>query len=442
MSNPGVSLNYDTQLAALQRRQKLAEMLQTQAAEPTQTYSYNGIQAPVSPMSGLAKALKGFAGAYYSGKATDDQAALKQKEIADALTKMGTLNQLPDTTKLVNSSPDATGTPSQWTIPNPMGGDGANLSVPTVGRTQGTQTVPGGPRPYDDQRKMLNEWALGENPLLAQQVPGLMAQIKPQYVAGSEYGTNKINPDGTIEQVIDPVEKKVARYRPATAKDLVGYPSGTAAQVNLDTNELANIKTPDEGRTQVQVNLPNEGGGAYAKKVGELNATSQDAAITAARDAPAAIATAQRVKRVLGDPSVITGTGADIKLGLTKALYGPTASAAQTEELVSGLAKTTLGAIKSSGLGAGQGFTDNDLKFLSSATAGTLTYTKPQLMRLADIAERVARAGIKRGNDVLEYQHKDPDLAKAGVMYNPIPMPPEFSFGPPPPGAVKPLGGQ
>ena len=49
---------YQLQQQDLDRRQKMAEILQQQAFEPVQAGSYQGIQAPISPVQGLAKVLQ------------------------------------------------------------------------------------------------------------------------------------------------------------------------------------------------------------------------------------------------------------------------------------------------------------------------------------------------------------------------------------------------
>lgn len=59
---------YQTQLEELARRQKMAEIMQQQSFQPIERSSYQGIEAPISPLSGLAKALQG----YMSGKAQRD----------------------------------------------------------------------------------------------------------------------------------------------------------------------------------------------------------------------------------------------------------------------------------------------------------------------------------------------------------------------------------
>jgi hypothetical protein len=66
---------YQLQQQELDRRQKMAEILQQQAFEPVQAGSYQGIQAPISPTQGLAKVLQ----MYLSNKT---QEGLKQEQKA------------------------------------------------------------------------------------------------------------------------------------------------------------------------------------------------------------------------------------------------------------------------------------------------------------------------------------------------------------------------
>lgn len=96
-TSASLSGDYATQLAMLQQRQKMAQMLQEQAVAPIEVQSYNGIQAPISNLSILAKALQGFGGAYLSGQALKDAGAL-QKQAKDQYT---TALSMPDTVSVV-----------------------------------------------------------------------------------------------------------------------------------------------------------------------------------------------------------------------------------------------------------------------------------------------------------------------------------------------------
>ena len=75
-----MNLDYNTRLAAIQRNEKLAQIMQQQAFQPIDIQSYQGIQAPISPLSGLAKVLQ----AYMGAKGTGDEERIKLNQEAKA----------------------------------------------------------------------------------------------------------------------------------------------------------------------------------------------------------------------------------------------------------------------------------------------------------------------------------------------------------------------
>ena len=72
--------DYTTRSAAIARQQKLAEALSQMGNQEQGVYTAGGITAPVSGMGALARGLTSFGGAYLSGKAAADEAALRQSE--------------------------------------------------------------------------------------------------------------------------------------------------------------------------------------------------------------------------------------------------------------------------------------------------------------------------------------------------------------------------
>lgn len=82
---------YESQLAAIARRQKYAELLAQQGGEDIKVESVNGIPTPISPFQGLANVFKTGLGAYMQGNAAKEQAALdaaQSQKYADALSQM------------------------------------------------------------------------------------------------------------------------------------------------------------------------------------------------------------------------------------------------------------------------------------------------------------------------------------------------------------------
>ena len=92
MANELVNFNlpspYQADLAKLAQQQKMAELLQAQSLQPTERYSYKGIEARTPATAGLAKILQVMGGAYLQKQGLEEQKALGEKyktESADIL---------------------------------------------------------------------------------------------------------------------------------------------------------------------------------------------------------------------------------------------------------------------------------------------------------------------------------------------------------------------
>lgn len=165
----------------------------------------------------------------------------------------------------------------------------------------------------------------------------------------------------------------------------------------------------------------------YGDRFGGLIADQDAAKLAAAEAAPGAAATADRVLDLIGTGKVITGTGANVRLQIAKALNlaGGTDSdkIRNTEVLISSLAETTLGAIKSSNLGAGQGFTNSDRDFLEKAKAGQLSYNAKSLTDLARLSRLAAEKSADSWNTRVK-QIPASALEGTGISTNPVVVPP------------------
>lgn len=178
------------------------------------------------------------------------------------------------------------------------------------------------------------------------------------------------------------------------------------------------------GATTVSVGVNSDK--SYFGNVAEGLAKNDVAAIDAGRSAPDRIASSRRVKEVLAK-NPITGTGAEVRLSLNRALSTAGlidgTNVANTEVLASTLASQTLDAIKTSGLGSGQGFTDKDRAFLERAKSGNIEMTPQALGMLADLNEKAARASITRANSVIGKLRSAPQSGQMGTMLEPIQEP-------------------
>ena len=83
MANELVNFNlpspYQADLAKIAQQQKMAELLQAQSLQPTERYSYKGIEAHTPATAGLAKILQAMGGAYLQKQGLEEQKALGER---------------------------------------------------------------------------------------------------------------------------------------------------------------------------------------------------------------------------------------------------------------------------------------------------------------------------------------------------------------------------
>ena len=82
---------YDEDYRSIARREQLAQILQQQALQPLEAGSYQGIQAPISPLAGIAKVLQG----YLAGTQSDQADQARQDLMFKAMNDERTLSNLP-----------------------------------------------------------------------------------------------------------------------------------------------------------------------------------------------------------------------------------------------------------------------------------------------------------------------------------------------------------
>lgn len=218
------------------------------------------------------------------------------------------------------------------------------------------------------------------------------------------------------------LEQRVKDKLPPTSVQEFEYAKKNGYQGTYDQ-----FKTLHAPRTTVNVpvNVSNEK--AYGGKFAGLIADADAAKLSAAEKAPDAAANADRIMDLISTGKVITGTGANVRLQLAKALNlaggNDTDKIRNTEVLISSLAETTLGAIKSSNLGAGQGFTNADRDFLEKAKAGQLTYDSKSLAELARLSRLAAEKSAESWNTRVKQIPKSA-IEGTGINTEPVIIPP------------------
>jgi hypothetical protein len=166
-------------------------------------------------------------------------------------------------------------------------------------------------------------------------------------------------------------------------------------------------------------------GEQFAGKIAESDTGLRDAALKA----PDLAERSNRIKQVLGTGKVITGFGADTRLQLGKAMglvgVNDKETIANTEALSADLARNTLDAIKASGLGSGNGFSNADRDFLNKAAGGLISFDSETLKRLADLSYRTAQqSSIKWKNRVKQIPTSA--LEGTGVGNESVDVPPLY----------------
>jgi hypothetical protein len=157
------------------------------------------------------------------------------------------------------------------------------------------------------------------------------------------------------------------------------------------------------------VSIPNFAEKTFAGNMAENQAKKFDTLQSAAEKAPDMLRTAAESKAILKSGKFFSGSPANVQLEMAKVadalgLGGADTKtkAANTQTLITNAAGTTLDSIAGSNLGTGQGFTNNDLKFLERARSFTIDMTDTNIARVLDLQERAARASVGRYNDRLK----------------------------------------
>jgi hypothetical protein len=234
------------------------------------------------------------------------------------------------------------------------------------------------------------------------------------------------------------LEQRVKDKLPPTAVQEFEY-----AKKNGFAGTFEQFKTLQAPKTTVNVpvNVSTERkyGEQFAGKIAEVDINK----LTTAENAPRMAESANRIIDLVSRGNVFTGPIADIKLNIARALNVAGASneekIANTEMLIAGTGQSTLDAIKSAGLGTGQGFTDKDLKFLQGVAGGTIGLTQKTLMELATLQHRVATSSAAAWNKRVTEIPKEV-VQGTGLSVTPIKVPPLASVmggGGIPPAAVQ-----
>lgn len=386
------------QQVKLLRQQKLAEMLQTQGLEAPQGQMVSGHYVAPAATQHLARLASALGGTYLNSRNDEQGAALAQQQRDNRIRDMkGVLSALQ-------------GTPGNPGIPLPD-----DMVGPRVAPTAAT--------PGDPKAAMALALQSGD-PMLQ----GIGSDLLKQQMKGPE----GININGQMVDKftgkplgarIDEAPKPFTLSPGETRYGVDGKPIAQINDFNKPFMQTGAANTPYQTyeMSKSRAGAPNVNNtvsiagpeNKYNSAIGETLAKESTDLVGIAKQAPEVIRNAQMIREVL-DKGAITGTGAESRLAMQKAfetvgLVGK-GKAEDTQALISGLGKLTLAGVKTSGLGASNGFTDKDRVFLEGAISGTIDSTPGNLRRVADLSERIARANHSKGTAVLNRWKNDPAL--------------------------------
>lgn len=186
---------------------------------------------------------------------------------------------------------------------------------------------------------------------------------------------------------------------------------------------FADFKAISTPKTSVTVSTEKK----YSEQFANKMADTDIAKMATAEKAPQLAESANRIIDLVKQGNIFTGPVADIKLNIARALNVAGASneekIANTESLIAATGQSTLDAIKSAGLGTGQGFTDKDLNFLRGIAGGTIQLTAQTLTELARLQHQTATRSAESWNTRVKQLPKSATEG-TGLSTEPIKVPP------------------
>jgi hypothetical protein len=365
----------------LTRQQQLANALMQNNQQPQGQMVSGRFVAP-SFFQNLQPVANMLTGAYLSNKADERSQALAQqlrnRNQADIQNFMGAMTPTTTTTEMAG--------------PYGVSGAGQNIPMPTATQTQGP-----------DYAKAFRIAYGSYDPALRAQA---MEMLK----------TQKLGPDETLNRMdfttgqLVPIASgggslagpvKEAAQLLGINKPLEQWSAQELAAVNQKAVDLKRAGSP-------VVNIPNFAEKTFAGNLAENQAKKFDTLQTNAEKAPDVLRSVAESKAILKSGKFFSGSPANVQLEMAKMAdalgLGGTdtkTKAANTQTLITNAAGSTLDSIAGSGLGAGQGFTDKDLKFLQEARSFRIDMTDANIKRVIDLQERAARASVNRYNERL-----------------------------------------
>jgi hypothetical protein len=157
---------YDRDLASIARRERMAEMMQQQALQPIPVGSYNGIQAPISPFSAIAKALQMYAAVNAGDKADVSRTELGKRIQSEGAEQIASLEGRPAQPAIAPTAGTSFAPTTADYEDNPNLPVAASGNVEMAG-TPGRPAIPAMPLGADEKKQRLIQILSSGNPYSA-----------------------------------------------------------------------------------------------------------------------------------------------------------------------------------------------------------------------------------------------------------------------------------
>jgi len=430
---------YDEDYRSIARREQMAQILQQQALQPIEVGAYQGIQAPISPLSGIAKVLQG----YFAGQQMDKADEGRQDLLYKSENADRALVGLPP---IERTRPQQLAQALQQPTPTTVGEGAPPTGMPQTNMPQimpVAQSFPVGPSGAYQNLPPNQEIDAVPQTAPIQAMPTQVAPIQGAAPKGqfTPPGGGSALPSVTGDPAKDLALLKQFRGDTAAYVKFAyeqNKPQVVAKGGSLFTNQgKLIVGTPDENGN-VTVQLPDgtfrreKAAGAAELTRGEAFTKEyaiEGAKATVARDtthfglaesAPQNIEKANRIIDLV-ESGALTGTAAEKKLQIARLFNitgnGPEDTIKKTELLLSGLGQNVLDNIKASGLGAGQGFTNTDRQFLERVVGGSIELNGETLKELARLQKLSNQRNVEKWNK--RVGEIDPNVRK-DMGYKPV----------------------
>jgi hypothetical protein len=397
---------YEEEMLRAQRQQQLAEVLRQQAfMQEPESPTYQGFRAMPTPTNALARILSAYTSKKVGEKAEEAERKAREADVAEFESLRRDLGPQTQVT-----GPDMFGDPMEM----------AGKYTPPV-----TQTVM---PTFQEQETRLME-AMSSGSPRAQRYAQLMLSRQPNV---SIEALMEASPE-TREQYRITRDPSVLAKPPKAGNlpsDVETYQYYVADQQRLNKpaksfEDWRLTKPPSMVFQMPGEKTTNAYTTALSSKLADQDATD----LAAGEQALPQIETSYRIRDLLKQ-NPITGSGAAPRLAFEKGLetmgFSKGNRASITENLMSELAKTTLAALPTSGLGSGAGFTEGDREFLQDSAAGRKELTAANLEYLARINEKVARINIQKSNRVRSRLRKMPEFVGLPDRFPDVIAPPSY----------------